>query len=83
MLDTNVVVSGLLTPGGNCGQLVDLAIEGSFELFVDGRILSEYEGGLQRPELKLPAANVRHGGRTLRSYAPARRGASQRDAMNR
>ena len=69
VLDTNVVVSGLLTPGGNCGQIVDMAIEGSFELFVDGRILSEYEEVLQRPELKLPAADTEELLRFIRSVA--------------
>ena len=58
VLDTNVLVSGLLTPTGTCGQIVDLFIAGAFELAVDARILQEYETVLHRPELDLPAVEV-------------------------
>lgn len=53
VLDTNVLVSGLMTPDGTCGRVVDLFIGGSIEVCVDDRILSEYTDVLQRPELRI------------------------------
>jgi len=48
VLDTNVLVSGLLTPSGPCGQITDLVIEREIILCVDERILEEYETVLSR-----------------------------------
>lgn len=59
VLDTTVVVAGLLTPGGACGQVLDLVIEGVVETCVDERILSEYEMVLRRPRLAIPAGDAR------------------------
>lgn len=58
VLDTNVLVSGVISAGGPCGQIVELLLDGAIELFVDGRILDEYETVLRRPELSLPAEYV-------------------------
>lgn len=49
VLDTNVLVSGLLTPFGTCGKIVRMLTEGAFVLCVDARILLEYEDVLRRP----------------------------------
>jgi putative PIN family toxin of toxin-antitoxin system len=59
VLDTNVLVAGLLTPGGACGRILDLVIEGVVETCVDERILSEYEVVLRRPRLAIPPGNAR------------------------
>ena len=48
VLDTNVLVSGLLTPRGAPGRLVDLVLGGSVQLLVDDRILEEYRDVLSR-----------------------------------
>jgi putative PIN family toxin of toxin-antitoxin system len=48
VLDTNVLVSGLLTPRGAPGRVVDLVIGGSLQLLVDDRILKEYRDVLSR-----------------------------------
>jgi putative PIN family toxin of toxin-antitoxin system len=42
VLDTNVLVSGLLTPLGPPGRIVDLVLAGHVTLVVDDRVLAEY-----------------------------------------
>ena len=53
VLDTNVVVSGLLTPFGPCAALVRLAAGGAIILCHDARILAEYREVLLRPKFQL------------------------------
>lgn len=53
VLDTNVLVSALLTPDGVCARLLLLALDGRIVLVVDARILREYERVLRRPKFKL------------------------------
>jgi len=55
VLDTNVIVSAVLTAGGTCARILDLLADGSFELCVDDRILGEYQTVLHRPELRIEA----------------------------
>lgn len=49
VLDTNVVVSGLLTPDGAAARLIDLAQRGELQLLYDDRIIREYHQVLRRP----------------------------------
>jgi putative PIN family toxin of toxin-antitoxin system len=49
VLDTNVLVSGLLSPFGPPGEIVRIISAGAVSLCVDARLLSEYEQVLQRP----------------------------------
>ncbi|MCE5204376.1 MAG: putative toxin-antitoxin system toxin component, PIN family [Actinomycetia bacterium] len=49
MLDTNVLVSGLLSPFGPPGEIVRLVSDGSITLCLDARIIAEYEDVLARP----------------------------------
>jgi len=58
VLDTNVLVSGLLTPSGPCGQIIELMIEGEFGISVDDRIIEEYESVLRRPIFYRVAAHI-------------------------
>jgi uncharacterized protein len=53
VLDTNVLVSGLLTPFGTSGAVVRLLTSDSLTLCVDTRILLEYEEVLQRERFQL------------------------------
>ena len=53
VLDTNVIVSAVLTAYGACSRIVDLLIEGELELCADDRILAEYTSVLERPELRI------------------------------
>jgi uncharacterized protein len=58
VLDTNVIVSGLLTDHGAPAQVLDLCLAGDLTLVVDGRILREYRDVLHRPELGLRPRDV-------------------------
>lgn len=53
VLDTNVLVSGLLSDRAAPGQIVDLVTAGEIELACDSRILAEYREVLARPELRI------------------------------
>ncbi len=53
VLDTNVVVSGVLSEMGPPGQLLDLALASELTLVVEPRILGEYREVLARPKLHL------------------------------
>ena len=59
VLDTNVLVAGLLTPSGPSGQMVELLLAGRLEPCVDGRILEDYRDVLlNRPRLAIPLAQA-------------------------
>jgi uncharacterized protein len=49
VLDTNVLVSGLLSAHGPPGRIVDLLRSGTLQVVVDDRILGEYADVLRRP----------------------------------
>jgi uncharacterized protein len=48
VLDTNVLVSGLLQPFGPSGQIVRLVASGDLILYYDPRVLAEYQEVLLR-----------------------------------
>jgi len=50
VLDTNVLVSGLLSPHGAPAQVLGLLLEGEIDLCVDARIIHEYREVLSRPD---------------------------------
>jgi putative PIN family toxin of toxin-antitoxin system len=58
VLDTNVLVSGLLSPFGPPGEIVRLVSSGSIVLCLDARILSEYEAVLLRPKFGFQPGEV-------------------------
>ncbi len=58
VLDTNVIVSGLMTAHGACGQILDLVAEGVLEVCIDDRLVDEYERVLRRPELRIEPADA-------------------------
>ncbi|HEX5726335.1 MAG TPA: putative toxin-antitoxin system toxin component, PIN family [Longimicrobiaceae bacterium] len=53
MLDTNVLVSGLLSPFGPPGRILDLVTSLHLTVLHDDRILIEYRDVLSRPKLKI------------------------------
>jgi len=59
VLDTNVMVSGLMSETGKPGRIVDLALENRLQVAYDDRILSEYEDVLARPELRIRPVRAR------------------------
>jgi uncharacterized protein len=50
VVDTNVLVAGLLSPFGDCGEIVRMVSAGDLILCFDARILSEYKEVLLRPK---------------------------------
>ncbi|HVU32258.1 MAG TPA: putative toxin-antitoxin system toxin component, PIN family [Opitutaceae bacterium] len=58
VIDTNVVVSGLLVPHGPSARVLDAATDGRIKLVYDARILAEYRDVLHRPRLKLAPAKI-------------------------
>jgi len=50
VLDTNVVISGFLSPGGPAASLVDLWAEGKITVLVSPPLVEEYLGVLARPK---------------------------------
>jgi len=53
VLDTNVVVSGLLNPHGAPGGIVRMIGTPGITLCVDARILAEYEEVIRRPRFQI------------------------------
>ena len=51
ILDTNVIVAGLLTPVGAPGTLLELHAAGAFELVISPHLLEELREVLARPHL--------------------------------
>ena len=58
VLDTNVVVSGLLQALGPSGQIVRLVAEGELQVCYDVRILAEYREVLLRPKFRFEPGRV-------------------------
>lgn len=48
VLDTNIIVSALITPFGNAARILDMVISGNINLLYDDRILSGYREVLLR-----------------------------------
>ena len=58
VFDTNVVVSGFLSPAGPPGRIVEWLRNGSVQAVVDDRMMADYAEVLTRPVFRLPAAEV-------------------------
>ena len=58
VLDTNVLVSGLITPEGPCGRILRLLADDVLQVCVDERILAEYEAVLRRPEFRIDSEDI-------------------------
>jgi putative PIN family toxin of toxin-antitoxin system len=58
VLDTNVLVSGLLSPAGAPGRIVDLVTALRVTLIFDDRLLAEYREVLARPRLRIAPAEA-------------------------
>ncbi len=50
VLDTNVLISGLLSPAGAPAQVLNLILNGKVRLLIDNRIIDEYSDVLKRPK---------------------------------
>jgi uncharacterized protein len=58
VVDTNVLVSGLLSPGGPPAMVLTAIVEGRLRLVVCEAVLAEYHAVLQRPRLRLDPLRV-------------------------
>jgi putative PIN family toxin of toxin-antitoxin system len=58
VLDTNIVVSGLLQSQGNPAQVLTLALAGAIQICHDKRILAEYAEVLARPRFQFDPKRV-------------------------
>jgi uncharacterized protein len=58
VLDTNVLVAGLLSPFGPCAEIVRMVSSGDLTLYFDSRILSEYDEVLRRPKFRFQIDKV-------------------------
>ena len=68
VLDTNVLVSAMLTARGTCADIIDLLRDGAIATVLCDRIVDEYAEVLARPEFGFPAASV---ARVLQSIVAA------------
>jgi putative PIN family toxin of toxin-antitoxin system len=58
VFDTNVVVSGILTPGGPPGRILDAILDGVCRSVLTDGILAEYEEVLCRPKFRFSTDDV-------------------------
>jgi putative PIN family toxin of toxin-antitoxin system len=59
VLDTNVLVSGIIRPHGAAGVLLRMIVAGALDVAVDERILLEYEEVAARPKFGINPADAR------------------------
>lgn len=58
VLDTNILVSAMLSAFGPSARVLDLAVAGEIQLIYDDRILAEYTEVLARPKFGFAADDV-------------------------
>ena len=58
VVDTNVLVAGLLSPFGRPGEVVRMIVAGSLSLLYDARIMAEYAHVLKRPKFSLSPEHI-------------------------
>jgi len=58
VLDTNVIVSGILRPFSKAALILTSVADGTVQVAYDVRLLSEYRDVLNRPKFNLPKENV-------------------------
>ena len=59
VVDSNVLVSALLSPGGKPAEVLRLLITGALRLCFDARIVVEYEDVLSRPKFSFDRTSCR------------------------
>lgn len=58
VLDTNVLVSSLITPFGNSARILDMILIKDLRILYDDRIISEYREVLSRPKFSFAQRDV-------------------------
>jgi putative PIN family toxin of toxin-antitoxin system len=59
VLDTNVLVSGMMTKGGPCAIILDLLIDDRFIAALAGRMMNKYRRVCEETRLRLDVSAVR------------------------
>jgi putative PIN family toxin of toxin-antitoxin system len=59
VLDTNILVSSLITLKGNCSAILKLALERKILIFYSTEILNEYKLVLHRPKLSFAPRKIK------------------------
>jgi putative PIN family toxin of toxin-antitoxin system len=81
VLDTNVLVSAILSPTGNPAIIYRMFLTGMLDLVISVSIFSEYKDVLYRPRLKIPAADIDIVLAAIRQYGKMAHPISSTDAM--
>jgi putative PIN family toxin of toxin-antitoxin system len=68
VIDTNVLVSAVLTPGGTCDRILRAAVDGRIRLAWNAPMVAEYRAVLLRPKFGLSTATV---SALLAAFGPA------------
>ena len=68
VVDTNVLVSAVLTPGGTCDQIIRAAVDGKIRLAWNASMVAEYRAVLLRPKFGLSKTAV---SALLAAFGPA------------
>ncbi len=58
VLDTNVIISGILKPYSKAAAIIHLVADGTIRLAYDLRLVSEYRDVLSRPKFNFAKENV-------------------------
>jgi len=58
VIDTNVLVSGLINPAGNPAKVLNLVLNLEINLLYDSRIIQEYDNVLKREKFGFPGDAV-------------------------
>jgi putative PIN family toxin of toxin-antitoxin system len=58
VLDTNILVSALITPFGNAARILDMVLLGELQILYDDRIFFEYREVLLRPKFGFEEKDV-------------------------
>ena len=58
VLDTNILVSALLSPMGNPAKIYRMFLTGMLSLIFSADIFDEYQDVLHRPRLRIPAGDA-------------------------
>ena len=58
VIDTNVLVSGLINPGGSPAKILNMILNGEIIILHDSRIIEEYRKVLSRDKFGFPEEDV-------------------------
>jgi putative PIN family toxin of toxin-antitoxin system len=81
VLDTNVLVSAMLSPSGNPAKVFKMFLTRTLALVFSADILAEYEDVLYRPRLRIPADDARMVLASIRRFGEKLEPVSSTDAM--